>query len=204
MMEYDHRVAGAGNLNLDAPVGPVRTAKRPHLPCHWIPSVRCQREWMQPLAAHETRVDLVPVQHARLAQLPAIVDLAPIDLPAKINQPGVHPFADDAEVIQLGDIPLDVPRETLRFHLQQLRDGIGMLGCRPDGRQLELADLVLPQFVLAHEVGDDPADQWQSSICFFDGEDSIHRSYCRWLDWMVKWLTAVPPVLLRRPLLQPT
>ena len=73
---------------------------------------------MQPLAAHETRVDLVPVQHARLAQLPAIVDFATVDLPAKINQPGVHPFADDTQFVQLGDIVLDIPGETLCFDLQ--------------------------------------------------------------------------------------
>ena len=123
---------------------------------------------MQPLPAHETRVDFVPVHHARLAELPAVVDVAPIYLPAKIHEPGVHAFDDDTEGVQLGNIAFDFSGETLRFGLKELRDGVGMLGTGADGRELELTDLVFPEPVIAHEVVDDPADQWEGAVGFFD------------------------------------
>src|SRR6266850_1592917 len=60
---------------------------------------------MQPLSTHESRVNFVPVHHARLSELPAVVDFAPIHLPAKIHEPGVHAFDYDSEVARVGVSP---------------------------------------------------------------------------------------------------
>src|SRR5215208_834660 len=137
---------------------------------------------MQSLAPHEPSVNLVPVLHARLTELPAVEDIAPIDLSAKIHESRVHPFADDAEVVELGDVAFDVGREALRFDLKELRNCIRPLGARPNRGELELTDLVFPPPVITHEILDNLADKRQSAIGFLDGEDLFHGTYCDWLD----------------------
>src|SRR6266576_1666804 len=137
---------------------------------------------MQALSPNESGVDLVPVKHARLSEFPAVEDIAPVDLPTKIHQPRVHAFADDAEIVQLRDVTLNVPREPLRLDLEEFRNRIGMFGARSHGRELELPDLVLPGFVIAHEVRDDPAYEREGSVGFFDCESSFHDSYSHLLN----------------------
>src|SRR5580765_7654385 len=73
-----------------------------------VGSVGSEHERMQPLTADEPGVDLVPELHARLAELPAIKDVAAVDLTTEVHETGVHPLADDPEVVQLGDVVLDV------------------------------------------------------------------------------------------------
>src|SRR5437762_5115479 len=85
---------------------------------------------MKSLPPNEPSVDFVPVLHARLAEFPAVEDIAPIDLPAEIDQSGVHPFADDTEVAQLGDVAFDIARQSLRFDLKKISDHVGVLGTR--------------------------------------------------------------------------
>src|SRR6266436_1644709 len=123
---------------------------------------------MQAVSPNESGVDLVPVKHARLAELPAVEHVASIDLPAKIHKPRVHAFADHAQIVQLRDVTLDVTREPLRLDLEEFRDRIGMFGARSHRRELELPNLVLPGFMIAHEVRDDPAYERQGSVCFLD------------------------------------
>src|SRR5258705_6279950 len=117
-----------------------------------ISLVRCHRERMQSLPPNESSVYFVPVLHARLAEFPAIENVAPVKLPTEINEARVHPLADDAQVVQLGDVALDVARQPLRFDLQKFSDGIGMIRTRSDRRQLELANLVFPRPVIADEI----------------------------------------------------
>src|SRR6202171_867408 len=102
---------------------------------------------MQALPADEPRIDLVPIQNAGLAQFPAVEDVAPFDLSAKINESGSHPLADDAQVVELGNITFDIDGKALRLRLEQLGDCVGMLGAGADGRQLEFADFVFPEFM---------------------------------------------------------
>src|SRR5690349_13981226 len=102
------------------------------------------REWLQTLPPDKSCVNLVPVHHARLAQLPAVENLAAIQLPAKINQPDVHPLADDAELGELSDVALDILCQALRLDLQELGDHIRTLRTRRGRRKLEFADLLLP------------------------------------------------------------
>src|SRR6185436_10234028 len=136
---------------------------------------------MQSLASDESRVNLVPVLHARLAELPAVEDFAAVDLPAKIYEPSVHPFADDAEIVQLGDVMLDVAGETLGFDLQQLRDHVGVLWTRADGGELELSHLLFPEMVITDEIFDVSLDQRKRAVRFFDREQFFHASYTRTL-----------------------
>src|SRR5437667_978214 len=134
---------------------------------------------MQSLPPNEASVNFVPVLHVRLAEFPAVEDIAAIDLPAKIDQSRVHPFADDAEVVQLGDVAFDIARKSLRFDLKEVSDHVGVLGTRSYCRKLELADFLLPRSVIADEILDDPFNERQSSIGFFDGEDLFHaRTVC--------------------------
>src|SRR6266550_2460676 len=134
-------------------------------------------ERVQALPSNKSCVNLVPVLYAGLAQLPAIEDVATIDLPAKIDQPGVHPFADDAEVVQLGDVVLDVRRQTLRFDLQQLGDHVGALGTRCGCRYLELPNLLFPEVMVTDEILDDSPHQRQSAVRLVDRERFFHASY---------------------------
>src|SRR4029077_2424677 len=69
--------------------------------------VRCQRQRMERLPSNEPCVQFVPVLHARLAELPAKENLASIEQTTKIHETGVHSFADDAQLVQLGDVTLD-------------------------------------------------------------------------------------------------
>src|SRR5207302_5803545 len=58
-------------------------------------------------------------------------------------------------------------------------DHVGVLGTRSYCRKLELADFLLPRSVIADEILDDPFNERQSSIGFFDGEDLFHaRTVC--------------------------
>src|SRR6478609_2348004 len=116
---------------------------------------------MQALAPDKSGVDFVPVPNARLAELPAEEDVAPIDLAGEIHESRSHPLADDAQGGELGNITFDVLGEPLRFDLKQLGDRVGTVGTCADGRELEFANLVLPHAMFAHEILDDPADQGQ-------------------------------------------
>ena len=132
---------------------------------------------MQSLPPDEPSVDFVPVLHTRLAEFPAVEDIASIDLPAEIDQSRVHPFADDTEVAQLGDIAFDIPRESLRFDLKKVSDRVGVLRTRSNCRELELADFVLPSSMIADEILDNSFDERKGAARFLDGEESFHDSY---------------------------
>src|SRR2546423_1804821 len=139
--------------------------------------VGSQHQRMQSLPADESRVDLVPVLHARLAQPPAIECFATIDLSAKVDEPGVHAFADDSQIVELGDVVLDVAGETLRLDLQQLRNHVGMLGARADRGKLELTHLLFPEMMITDEIFDDPFHQRKRAVRFIDREQFFHVSY---------------------------
>src|SRR5437867_4307919 len=132
---------------------------------------------MQSLPPNEPGVDFVPVLHARLAEFPAVEDVASIDLPTKIDQSRVHPFADDAEVAQLGDVAFDIARESLRFDLKKISDHVGVLGTRSDRRELELADFLLPSSMIADEILDNSFDERKGAVRFLDGEGTLHGTY---------------------------
>src|SRR5436190_13928946 len=137
----------------------------------------CQRQRMQSLPPDESCVNLVPVLYAGLAQLPAVEDVAPVDLPPKIHQPGVHPFADDAQGVQLRVVVLDVRRQTLRLYLQQLGDHVGPLGAGRGCRYLELPNLLFPKVMVTDEILDDSPHQRQRAVRLVDRERFFHVSY---------------------------
>jgi hypothetical protein len=132
---------------------------------------------MQSLPPDKSCVNLVPVLHARLAQSPAEKDLTPIDLTAKIDQTGVHPFADDAQIVELRDVVLDVAGETLRFDLQELRNHVWVLRTRADRGELELTHLLFPEMMITDEIFDDPFHQRKRAVRFIDREQFFHASY---------------------------
>ena len=132
---------------------------------------------MKSLPPNEPSVDFVPVLHARLAEFPAVEDVAPIDLPAKIDQSRVHPFAYDTEVAQLGDVAFDIARESLRFDLKKISDYVGVLGTRSDRCELELADFLLPSSMIADEILDNSFDERKGAVGFLDAEEFFHDSY---------------------------
>ena len=129
---------------------------------------------MKALATGEAGVDLVPVLDGWLAQPPAKVHQAAVDLARKIDEPRVERrFCLGADARELLDISLDLGGQLLDLPLEP-RDLVALRRASPRRGNLALGQSALPYAILPHQVLDDAAHEREGAVRGLDGEEFGH------------------------------
>lgn len=113
----------------------------------------------------------MPELHRRLAQLPAQQHGTSVELTRKIDQSNAPVLELDAQPLEFRLIAIDLACHHLDLPLQRDCSRVGKLRVRNGGEEIKLDDRFLPAPVLANDVLDDTAHQWQGAVRLIDGEE---------------------------------
>src|SRR3954466_10132557 len=116
---------------------------------------------LQRLASGISGILFVPELDFALAQPPAQQHAPAPDFAREIDETHASVFEKDAELLELALIAIDLARERLGIALELLRAFARFIGTRRRRDEIELEDLFAPQPVLAHDVLDDPTNEWK-------------------------------------------
>ena len=128
----------------------------------------------QRLTTSVAGVDFMPVLHGGLTESPAEVHLPPSHLSWEVNEANVEALEFDTKIIELTQKPVDLRGERLRLALERLGAGIRLVGTSVRGLELELLHALAPDRVVANDVFDDPSDEREGPVGFFDCEALRH------------------------------
>jgi hypothetical protein len=113
----------------------------------------------------------MPVVDPVLALLPAPEDVPAVELAVEVHQPLVEPLEHATDLLELEQIVVDLVRH--RFDLGAEPDLLGRLA--PFGLGLRRDELVAgheiaPLWVQRDDIGHDPLDERERTVCFGERE----------------------------------
>src|SRR6266511_5104470 len=100
---------------------------------------RAAQHFGERLAARISRLQLVPVGDAVFTRLPAPQDLAPLEAAMEIHQPLLEILEFAADLLQLPQVVVDLPRERVDLRLEvELLFRLAPIRAGPRGDELEI------------------------------------------------------------------
>jgi hypothetical protein len=137
----------------------------------------------QRLPAGIASVELVPELDLGLAEPPAKQNLATVHLAGEIDEAKSPVLELNAQLLELVLKAVDLAGEHLSLPLELLGSVARLTGARARRYKIELENLLTPESMLANDILDDLANEWQSAIRPFDSEQRHVREVSVWTPY---------------------
>src|SRR5207247_10263977 len=142
------------------------------------PHLRAPRQFGNRLAARAAGLPPGPVTDPLFTLLPAPEPLAAVELAVEIDEAFLEALEDAADLLELDQVAIDLPRHCLDLHAQvHLLGGLTPLGIRLGSDELVTIDEIAPDRMEGGNVRHDFPHQGQGAVGVVEGEVFLgHRS----------------------------